>query len=337
MSERKMATVQCIDDITPIEGADAIETAHIGGWTVVIRKGEFSKNEMIVFCEIDSWIPHKLAPFLTKGKEPREYLGVPGERLRTVRLRKQLSQGLILPLSVLPVALYHAGKDVSERLGIVKYEPPMPAELAGIARGNFPSFIPKTDQERVQNLSKSLVDWVAQDLRWEVTEKLDGSSMTVYYNNGEFGVCSRNLDLVESADNAFWKAANALNLREKLEYYKLNFAIQGELIGEGIQGNKYNLKGTKFMVYDIWAIDEQKYLTSIERRAISQGLALDHVPVFIYFMWLLTPSIDDILKAAEGESKLAPIENEGLVFKCITNPDLSFKAISNKFLEKNKE
>ena len=98
---RKLATVRRIDDIRPIPDADAIECAVIGGWSVVIKKGEYREGDIAVYCEIDSWIPHELAPFLSKGQEPREFEGIRGERLRTVKLRGQVSQGLLLPLHVL--------------------------------------------------------------------------------------------------------------------------------------------------------------------------------------------------------------------------------------------
>jgi RNA ligase (TIGR02306 family) len=151
---RKLATIRVIDALNPIEGADAIECATIGGWKVVVKKGEFNVGDRAVYCEIDSWIPTELAPFLSKGKEPREFEGIKGERLRTVKLRGQLSQGLLLNLdSAIPQTNSFAdGDDVSELLNIVKWEMPMNAQLAGMAKGNFPSQIPKTDQERVQNL-----------------------------------------------------------------------------------------------------------------------------------------------------------------------------------------
>ena len=149
---RKMASIQTIRDITPIEGADAIVLVHVNGWAAVVKLGEFSVGQSVVFCEIDSWVPHEIAPFLSKGKDPREYLGIKGERLRSVKLRGQLSQGLILPTSVLPLYDYEGGEDVSEKLGIIKYEPPVPVQLAGQVKGNFPSLVTKTDEERVQNI-----------------------------------------------------------------------------------------------------------------------------------------------------------------------------------------
>ena len=98
---RKLATIRKIDEIRPIPNADAIECAVVGGWTVVIKKGDFNPGELVIFAEIDSWVPTTIAPFLSKGNEPHEYNGIKGERLRTVRLRNTLSQGLLLPLSIL--------------------------------------------------------------------------------------------------------------------------------------------------------------------------------------------------------------------------------------------
>jgi len=187
MTERKMATIRRIDEIGPIEGADAIEVATIGGWKVVVKKGEFATGDLAVYCEIDSFIPTTIAPFLTKPDHyPKVFEGVQGERLRTVRLRGQLSQGLLLPMDIIPKTLdvtyyppdaYQEGTDVSELLGIVKYEAPIPASLQGEVRGMFPGFIPKTDQERIQNLSSELAEWQRLGHTFEVSEKLDGTSM----------------------------------------------------------------------------------------------------------------------------------------------------------------
>lgn len=158
---RKLASIKPITYIKPIEGADAIECAIVdGGWPVVVKKGEYKVGDVAIYLEIDSWVPHELAPFLSKGQEPREYNGVKGERLRTVKLRGQVSQGLLLPTTILdekglwPLAGDPVGHDLTAQLGIQKWEPPIPAQLQGTMKGNFPHFIPKTDQERCQNLRK---------------------------------------------------------------------------------------------------------------------------------------------------------------------------------------
>lgn len=324
---RKMASIRKIDAIRPIEGADAIECAVVGGWTVVVKKGEFAVGDLAIYCEIDSWIPTELAPFLSKGKEPREYEGVKGERLRTVKLRGQLSQGLLLPCTD-----GIEGDDVSELLNIRKWEMQVPAQLAGQVKGNFPSLIPKTDQERVQNLVKEIAVAVERGAEFEVTEKLEGSSMTCYVMNGggEFGVCSRNLDLKRDENNTFWVVAIRDDIEEKMREFGEDFALQGELIGPGIQGNIYKLSKPEFYVFDVYNITAGKYLNPAERRALIDKMGLNHVPV-LNTEYVLKHTVEDLLACAEGKSTLFNTEREGIVFKEV-NGGMTFKAISNKYL-----
>ena len=342
---RKMASIRKIDELRPIPGADAIECAVIGGWSVVVKKGEFQPGDLAVYCEIDSWIPTELAPFLSKGKEPRVYNGVSGERLKTVRLRGQISQGLLLPFTAAMAIKIGAGpdsrfsdyegQDVSEILGIQKWEPEIPAQLAGVTKGLFPSFIQKTDQERVQNLVQVIAE-AARYMRFEVTEKLEGSSMTVFMHDGEFGVCSRNLELKFSESNAFWAAAIKYDIENKLRLIGLNdIAIQGELIGPGIQGNIYNLTSPEFHVFDIYDIHKGEYLSPRLRRDVVAMLQLNHVPVIMSDVMLPSGNVQDILDMSEGKSVLnGKQEREGIVFKSVIG-GITFKAISNKYLLKS--
>ena len=326
---RKMATVRRIDAINPIPDADSIECAVIGGWKVVTKKGEYQAGDLAVYCEIDSWIPNELAPFLSKG-EPKEYNGIKGERLRTVRLRKQLSQGLLLPYSVVGT-LWGEGDDVSKFLNIQKWEAPVNPQLAGQVKGNFPSRIPKTDQERVQNLSKELEQYA--DQVFEVTEKLEGSSMTCYMIDGEFGVCSRNMDLKRDENNTFWRVAIEQGIENKMRTLASdNYAIQGELIGPGIQGNIYNLNKHTFRVFDIYDIDAGEYVFPETRHQIVEALGLTHVPLIGFLA--IQANMDYLLETAEGKSLLNDKqEREGLVYKAAQG-QFSFKAISNKYLLK---
>jgi RNA ligase (TIGR02306 family) len=331
---RKLATIRKIDAVAPIDGADAIEVATVGGWKIVVKKGEFAVGDLAVYLEIDSWVPTELAPFLSKGKEPREFEGIKGERLRTIKLRGQLSQGLLLPLEPTCANIdseLFEGLDVSFPLNIVKWEKPMNAQLAGMARGNFPSLIPKTDQERVQNLKKEVDAACEAGMQFEVTEKLEGSSMTCYLIDGVFGVCSRNLDLKETEGNAFWATARELDIEGKMRACgEGRWAIQGELIGPGIQGNIYKLSKTEFHVYDVYNIDHGDYLTPIYRRALIQRMGLKHVPV-IWSTWELS-EVDAILAQAEGRAWLnKDQEREGVVYKQVDG-GMTFKAISNKYL-----
>lgn len=340
--ERKLASIQRIAEIKPIENADAIEAVRVNGWWVVAKKGEFQVGSWCVYFEIDSWIPEHIAPFLIKNPEKvREFNGVRGERLRTIKLRGQISQGLVLPVTQFtefPMEAEDEGRDVTEILGIQKWEAPINPQLAGIARGNFPSFIPKTDQERVQNLSRDIREAFQNQETFEVTVKLDGSSITVYFKDGDIGICSRNINLKISDDNkgsTFIKTAFETGLVDALTEYGKNIAIQGELMGPGIQGNRENFGEHQIYVYAIWDIDNQRYLFPSERgyvfdTLVDRGFTGHHVPMFHLKMTLSSASIDNILQLAEGPSLYNPVR-EGLVFKSHER-DFSFKAISNTFL-----
>jgi len=348
MTDRKLATIRVISQLKPIKDADLIEVAVIDGWEVVIKKGEFNVGDLCVYFEIDSWIPTELAPFLSKGKEPREYQGVKGERLKTIKLKGQISQGLVLPLSVVYELPNNTECDVlndnvTEALGILKWEPVIPAQLAGKMAGNFPSFIPKTDQERIQNCLRTVEKLGVQT--WEISEKLDGSSMTVFRTRNtdkmdggcRLGVCSRNWELkTDDTDNAFVKTAWNEGLFEKLSMHNLHVALQGELIGPGIQGNSYNLAEPTFYCFDIWDIESQQYYSTEQRLSLCKSLAIMHTPVFANYLTNNKTTVSELLIFAEGSSVLNPkTEREGLVFKNVNNPSLSFKAISNKWLLNN--
>jgi RNA ligase (TIGR02306 family) len=347
MLMRKLATIREISEIRPIPDADAIECAVVDGWTVVVKRGEFKPGDVAVYFEIDSWIPTEIAPFLSKGKEPSEFEGIRGERLRTMKLRGQLSQGMLIKYTEFPrvVDAFHKTRiydpnerwfDVTDILGIVKWEAPIPAQLGGQVRGAFPSSIPKTDQERIQNLTDKLPDWQSRGYHWEVTEKLDGTSMTVFLERDDrFGVCGRNWELTETAENSLWRAARAADIESKLRATGRALAVQGELIGEGIQGNAYKLKGQQFWVYDIYDIRETRYLSARERQQLVSSWGINHVPLIS--AGELEHDVTSLLRIAEGKSQLcATTEREGLVFKCMEDPSISFKSISNHFLLKSK-
>lgn len=332
---RKLATIREVNQILPIEGADAIEVAVVDGWNVVTKKGEYFPGDLCVYCEIDSFLPIKDEYEFLRKSSYKKMGEQEGFRLRTIKLRGQLSQGLLLPLSVLgdlDINKDSIGLDVTDMLGITKYEPPIPAELNGEVNGAFPSFLRKTDEERVQNLGKKYKDLVNSNDTFYITEKLDGSSVTFYFNEGVFGVCSRNWDLKEDENNTFWKVAKQLNLKDKLTLMGLNIAIQGELIGEGIQGNPYNIKGQTVKFFTAFYIDNGKRLSYDNFVSLITYLGLDVVPI-IDENFTLPENIDELLKLSEGKSMLnSKTEREGFVIRSKENTELSFKVISNKFL-----
>lgn len=345
---RKLASIKRIDTIEPIEGADMIELATVGGWKVVVAKNVGHKTgDMVVYCEIDSFLP--IEPefeFLRKSSYKKMVDGTEGFRLKTIRLRGQYSQGLIIPLQDAHEIIHRNGPnvnvglfeglDVTEMLGITKWDPPVPANLAGVAKGNFPSFIQKTDEERVQNLKKEYEGWKDSDEEFYVTEKLDGSSATFYYRDGVFGICSRNLELERNEDNTFWKVAKELKIEEKLKELGRNISIQGELIGEGIQKNRYKIKGHTVRFFNVFDIDKfEKVSYDDFVKTIIEDLELQTVPITVVPGFKLPETIDDLLKMAEAKSVMNDkAEREGVVIRSRDNK-ISFKAISNKFLLKS--
>lgn len=351
---RKMASIQIIREITHIEGADAIELSHVNGWSAVTKKGEFKKGDKVIFCEIDSWIPHHLAPFLSKGKEPREYLGVKGERLRSVKLRGQLSQGLILPMSVIPENpfvrenFWNEFDDISDLLGIMKYEHPVPVQLAGQVKGNFPSLVSKTDEERIQNI-RGIENYL--DEVFVETEKLHGTSVSFILNeNNELEVCSRNLSLKEDDNNLYWKLAKVNNALDMLNAVKNHYeaegavvvtvAIQGEGVGQGVQkGWEYGIQIPEFFMFTIQVngvkIPEEDY-----QMFSNGGLNVRSVPVVKKTtIREIVGDVENIgaalLKYVEGKSALdGKTIREGSVFRSMNDSRVSFKVVSNQFLLK---
>ncbi len=355
--ERKLASIRTITDIQPIDGADAIEVAAVGGWKVVVKKGEFRPGDLCIYCEVDSFLPIRDEfEFLRKSSYKKMKDGSEGFRLKTIRLRGQVSQGLLLPITMLVSTLYKGsitiqeGEDVTERLGITKYEPPIPAELAGKVKGLFPYFLRKTDEERIQNLTKEFELWKTQSHRFYVTEKMEGSSSTFYFKDGDFGVCSRNLELAEpepfvpgmvmcedgierpKKENTFWKVAKELDLQNKMANVGINFALQGELIGEGIQGNPYKIKGHTIRFFSLYDIDSQEY-HSFEnlRRIVEDEMGLETVPV-LDDDFKLPDTIEELLAYADAKSVLnLEFDREGVVIRSY-DKSISFKVISNTYL-----
>jgi RNA ligase (TIGR02306 family) len=342
--ERKLATVRRIKEILPIEGADRIELAVVDGWKVVVAKDVQHKvGDLVIYCEIDSFLPIREEFEFLRKSSYKKMGDQEGFRLRTAKMKGQISQGLILPIFVLnppDTNIYvqpFEGLDVTEMLDIVKYEPPIPANLAGKVKGLFPSFLIKTDEERVQNIAVEYSALCFQSKhQFYVTEKLDGSSATFYINNGEFGVCSRNLELLETENNSFWKVARELKLEENLRALEKNICLQGELIGEGIQGNPYGIKGQTIRFFSVYQIDSRTRLGIKDLKDICFMIGLQTVPI-LESNFLLPNTIEEMLQYAEGKSALNPkTEREGVVVRSLDGT-ISFKAISNKFLLKNEQ
>lgn len=329
---RKLVTVQKIKEILPIEGADLIEVVKILGWSVVTKKGEFRVGDKVVYAEIDSLFPNK---------PEFQFLEKVNYRIKTIKLRGQISQGICFPLSILPPGDYSEGDEVTDVLGVTKYEPKVPACLEGKVKGSFPGFIPKTDETRVQTLQGLLTKY--KGMKCYYSEKLDGSSSTFYLYDGEFGVCSRNIDILEDEDNVFWQIAKKYDIENKLRSLGLtNIAIQGEIIGDTIQKNKYKLKTNerKLYIFNVFDIEDSKYLHFNEMLDIAEALGIPTAPILDTDFELID-DIDKLVELSKGFSMLNPkIKREGIVIRPlkeivdVRHGRLSFKAINPEFLLK---
>lgn len=345
-AKRKLASVQVIKALVPIPEADRIEMAEILGWKVVVKKGEFKVGDKCVYFEIDSLLPNcDWSKFLDKKGDGKAI------RLKTVKFRKQISQGLALPLDILAVTShelkhlrnYQEGDDVTEQLKVEKWEPYIPAELVGVKKGEFPHFLRKTDELRVQAYPDVIKEFTGRNV--VVTLKMDGTSATYYIKDGEFGVCSRNMELKENDTNKYWQMARQLDLRNKMMAKGWNFSIQGEICGPGIQANRMGFKENKLLIYNVWDIDKQAYVDDPLLPMIVHGLDLELVPTVYVGPWKWD-SVENLLAFADGlnypnHTTENPSPAEGVVIRpCneayseVLGGRLSIKAISNRFLMK---
>ena len=337
---RKLASIQVVNEIRPIENADAIECVVILGWTVVAKKGEFKVGDKCVFFEIDSILPNEEKYSFLDYKE--EYNGY---RLKTVRLRGQLSQGLALPINIFDIAEdIEVGTDLTEQLKIRKYEPPVPEET-GAKSSSRVWEIPKTDEERYQS-NPALVE-ALKGKKYYASVKLDGTSTTIILNfneddEPEVNVCGRNTCYIESANNKYWAVTMKYSMKEKiLDYYNKTgkrLAFQGELIGPKIQGNKMGLTENDLYIFNVWMADGKQPFEKCDLDTslkIAKDFGLNFVPIELTGEFVYTSDeLQDLTKIKYNKyfPNAKPSQNiEGLVFRSI-DMKVSFKVVSNEFL-----
>lgn len=362
--ERKLVSIQRILEVNPIKDADAIEVVKVLGWNVVTKKGEYKAGDYCIYFEIDSVLPAKPEfEFLRKSSYNSRYDGF---RLRTVKLRGQISQGLVVPISVLKspsfteyiktalesqdVERYRyicetdiadianlEGSDITELLGVKKYEIEIPTHLAGDVKGSFPHYVPKTDETRIQ-ASPILLEELKGKTCY-VTVKLDGTSVTFANYNGEVDVCSRNLSMKKSETNAYWQ----IYRKYDIENIGRNVAVQGEIVGPGIQKNPLGLKEIDLFVFNVFDIDKHEYLDYFKFIEFCSNHGLKTVPV-ISDNFVFDHTIEQLLKLAEGKYDGTNTNREGIVIRPIKETysetlsgRLSVKIINNDYLLKNEE
>ncbi len=369
--ERKLASIQRISAISPIDGADKIEVATVLGWQVVVaKKDEFKAGDLVVYVEVDSILPER---------PEFEFMRDRKFRVRTIKLKGQVSQGICFPMSILKdyrLKNVMAGTDVTEYLGIKKYDPQAEAEqketerLLAIHNGRIhkllkryawyrrlfardrsgripmPSFITKTDEDRIQLFPNACEEW--KDVRFIATEKLDGQSATYYCipnprrrpfgRKWLFGVCSRRFQLLRPDNSSYWTIAKKLDLQRRMEEYCNKYGVglilQGEIIGSKIQGNKYGIVGYEFKLFNAGTYaDGKKYPFKQRLQAnVADELGLDIVPV-LTDTFMLPATISEAVAMASGGSVLADIPREGIVVRNYEK-GISFKIINVDFLLK---
>ncbi len=344
ITTRRLATIELISELSPIKGADAIVCARVRGWDVVVKKDEFKVSDLCVYIEVDTMLDvndERFAFLSSRGQRTDHVTGRRGHVLKTIRLRGQYSQGLAFSLAHFPELgdgdADRVGEDVTELLGVTKWEPPLSAELAGEARGPRPSWIHKTDEERIQNLPNILT---ARDLDWIATEKIDGSSVSFWVDGVDEGVCSRNFDLLETESNTIWRLARQLDIFAKLRAANVGdqAAIQGEAYGEGIQSNPLKVRGHHFDAFTLLGEDGVVPRTNWPTWAHEISVPTHDLPFPTNLEEALT-QVDSLASAlnpkrtAEGvvwrSTKAKTVELEDGVTSA------SFKVISNRYLLKH--
>lgn len=358
-----LATIQRINEIVPIEGADNIELVKVLGWQVVVKKGEYQVNDLCCYIQIDTVVPEK---------EYFEFLRERKFRVRTIKLRKQISQGLIVPLSILPNSDrpmkwgYTEGTDVTDIIGITKYEKPdnnpireskpkRPTafwkrlkydfkyhflyrwfpKLRPKTRSVFPKhLVPITDEERIQNIPKVLEQYRGKD--FIASYKLDGSSITIIHEKNFLGksvyrICSRRFELHDK-NNDWYEVFTNANFKEYVDLLVTIFntndiIVQGEAIGS-FNGNHHNLNTNEIRLFNIYV--NGKRINQKEFIDICETHQIPHCPK--YWEGKLEFTLPEILEFAQIKDIINPtVEAEGLVFRCVED-GLSFKCINNNYL-----
>jgi len=338
--KRKLASIQIVQTLEPIPNAEKIEVAGVLGWKCVVQKGMFSVGDPGIFIEIDSILP-QLPEF--------EFMKDRGYRVKTIKLRGQLSQGLFMPMSILdgkkyptdkrerPIYHFMGGQDVTDLLGIVKYELPLPAQIAGQVYGNFPHFIPKTDEIRLQS-EPGLLDEI-RGVPVYITSKVDGTSGTFYVKDGHFGVCSRNWEYKDEGSTVYWQVAKRYGIEEKLLSLGRDLALQGEVAGPGINKNTMGLEELDVFMFNLWDIQEQEYASFKELWGILGKLDLKSVPLLVENVSIKPATVDIMIDMAIGRYPTNGHQQEGIVVRpmnemasTILKSRLSFKVVNNLYL-----
>ncbi|MDR1903980.1 MAG: RNA ligase (ATP) [Treponema sp.] len=333
---RALVTIQRVKAITAVPDSDFLEAVRIMGWQCVVKKGEFKTGDLGVYFEVDSFLPiDPRYEFLRNSSYRENADNGKGFRIRTARMRGQLSQGLFLPLSLFPeLEGFAEGEDVTEKLGVKKWYIPETAGAGGTIIGGRPNGIPASDEIRVQSALELLNELLGKP--YYITTKMDGTSGIVYYIDGKIGCCSRNKEIKDEADALYWTPVYQYGLKEKLPRLGKNIVLTGELCGPGIQKNKLRLPSLAWYVFDVKDWDSGSYLPYDSALEICASLDLPFVPLeergdsFAY-------TLEDLLEKARGKYP-SGLDKEGIVVRHAVSPKaVSFKVLNNDALLKEKD
>ncbi len=343
---RKLASVQEVANIDPIEGADRLVCAQILGWKVVVSKGDFLPGDKCVYFEVDSFLPEDDPRFeflRARSFRDNEFMGR-GMRIRTMKLRGQISQGLVMPLEQFPEIPDDAevGTDVTDLLRVRKWELPEQDTGAGVSLGTFHAGIPKTDETRVQS-EPGLIAELAAAGEYYITTKMDGTSCTLYYEKGSFGVCGHNFEYKDTPSCAMWNYAHEHGLPEKFAAYGRDIAIQGEFCGPGIQKNPLALKKNELFCFTLIDLGTGERMPLDDLVETCSALELATVPVEERGEAFPYRTEDELLERARG-AYASGRRKEGIVIRPTTpvysealRGPLSMKVVNNDYLLKQKD
>lgn len=341
--EKPMVTVQRINMIEPIDGADQIELATVQGWRVVISKNDnFKIGNLCAYAVIDTVFP--------KSFTKMNFLE--GKPLKTRKIRGEISQGLIFPLENLSeyklnISQLVENQDLTEIIGVMKYVSPEEIASYNLIKSDsyssvekFPShLVPKTDEPRLQNIT-SVLDKIKKDNIF-VTRKEDGCSATYIFDGVNFIICSRNFVLNKSEPNSinYIHIAEKFKIEEIMKKYNKKIAIQGEIVGPKINGNRLKLDSLDFRVFSIYDIENQSYVLSSKMFELCKEIGLNTVPL-LYHGPVVDPidsrfeSVKSCLEYASSMNYVGNSPIEGIVIRNDSH-SISFKVISNRYLLKN--
>ena len=352
---RKLASVQKIVSLEPIEGADRIELAHVLGWQCVVKKGEFSPGDYCVYFEIDSFLPIRPEfEFLRSSSYKNSELLGEGFRLKTQKFRGQISQGLVLPAKLFPelwndpiegmaCVVPSEGQDVTDILGVRKWEIPEMATTGGTVIGTLPTDVPHTDETRVQSEPELIGEFTGE---YYISTKMDGSSHSVSIDANGFHVTGHNYEYKDDGTSSFYELVKKMNLADKMKNYMygkelLSMTIQGEFCAPGIQKNRLKLKEPEWYVFTVRINGARVGLETMLN--VCRELGLKNVPIEEVGNNLAEhyPTVEALLERADGEYPNGG-KKEGIVIRPTTpvfskrlNAELSMKVVNNKYLLKN--